>query len=508
MRRRAELWAGLVTAIAMLMVADPVAASGDPSDDVRDAHEKATHRRSTPRPVVTKLVTRSGPVSGGVRVTIKGKHLAHAKRVRFGKAKGTGLKVKSARRLSVVAPHHKPGWVKVVVTVGKKSSKRTKHTRFKYVWVQPALAGSGGPVPPTNLGHSLALRRDGTVFGWGENYNGQLSVSSSKVRYGDTRRALGGFRGARAIAAGEGTTYAVMWDRTVKAVGSNLDYALGTDDYRYDLAGSGRVNRVRGVTKATAVAAGSTHALALRKDGTVVQWGANYVRLDGTSADKLAKAVRVRGVKNVKAIAASDYASFALRKDGTVWAWGSNGGGELGTGDIASPSRSGHAIRVGHLSHIVAISAGGKHALALQSNGDVWSWGQVEPGTVSQINATATPTKVAGISHAVALSAGVEFSAVALADHRVISWGTQYHGQLGDGVDKGTEFYVGQRAAIGVDSAGALMLQGGASHQLVMRRDGRVLAWGFNNHSQLGLGKGLRGQDQPVARLVPKIDLT
>jgi alpha-tubulin suppressor-like RCC1 family protein len=476
---------------------------------VAGARGAAAHQaRSAPRPVLSKLATRTGPVSGGVRVTITGQHLKHVKRVTFGGARATGLKVASDHRLSVVTPRHAPGRVKVVVRAAGHASKKTKRALFRYVWVKPALAGYGDVVAPTNLGHSIALRRDGTVFGWGDNYTGDLAVSSSKVRYGDSRRALNGFRGARAVAAGDGTTYAVMWDRTVKAVGSNLDYALGTDDYRFNVSGSGRTNRVRGVQHATAVAAGSTHALALRKDGTVVQWGANYFRLDGTSSDRLAKAVRVQGISKVKAIASANYTSFALRKDGTVWAWGSNQNGELGTGDVSSPTRVGHAIRVGQLAHIVAISAGGTHALALQDDGTVWTWGvdsaAVNPGA---IDAVSSPKKVTGIPKAVAVSAGDLFSSVVTTDHRVFSWGTQHHGQLGDGVIANSGLYVGPRAATGVTSASALMGQGGAAHQLVMRSDGKVLAWGFNNHSQLGLGEALRGEDQAVAHEVPLINL-
>jgi len=66
-----------------------------------------------PKPVVSKVDPRTGPPTGGTQVTIKGKHLKTATKVLFGKAKGTKLKVKSDKKLTVVAPPHAAGVVDV-----------------------------------------------------------------------------------------------------------------------------------------------------------------------------------------------------------------------------------------------------------------------------------------------------------------------------------------------------------------------------------------------------------
>ena len=81
------------------------------------------------------------------------------------------------------------------------------------------------------------------------------------------------------------------------------------------------------------IAAGSSHALALRSDGTVWAWGTNQLGELGIS--NLTESVfpaRVAGLSNIVSIAAGSTNSLAVQTNGTVWAWGNNIGGQLGNG--------------------------------------------------------------------------------------------------------------------------------------------------------------------------------
>jgi hypothetical protein len=97
-----------------------------------------------------------------------------------------------------------------------------------------------------------------------------------------------------------------------------------------------------GLSGVVAVAAGASHSLAVRQDGTVVGWGT------------ASAATPPVGLSGVTAVAAGDVFSLGLRHDGTVVGWGGNDSGQ------ASPPAG--------LSGVTAIAAGGRFALALRSH--------------------------------------------------------------------------------------------------------------------------------------------
>ncbi len=92
-------------------------------------------------PVVSQVRANSGPVAGGTTVTITGKNFKAAgksvvKKVLFGTKAATKLHVKSATKLTVVAPHHAAGTVDVYV-VGMSGSKSAKVAADRYAFMAP-----------------------------------------------------------------------------------------------------------------------------------------------------------------------------------------------------------------------------------------------------------------------------------------------------------------------------------------------------------------------------------
>ena len=184
--------------------------------------------------------------------------------------------------------------------------------------------------------HTLVLKSDGTVWGWGRNINGQL---------GD-----------------------------------------GTDSNSRETP-----MPVQGLTNVKAISTGANHSLALKNDGTVWAWGLNTNgQLGDNSYFQRNLPVQVAGnLSNVKAITAGGAHSLALKNDGTVWAWGSNGNGQLGTGNNTT---SNIPVAVLNLSGVNHIGAGDDHSLALKTDGTFKSWGlnffrQLGDGTTSVRNA-------------------------------------------------------------------------------------------------------------------------
>jgi alpha-tubulin suppressor-like RCC1 family protein len=118
-------------------------------------------------------------------------------------------------------------------------------------------------------------------------------------------------------------------------------------------------------------AGGWSHIVALKGDGTVVQWDVNN------------PPTVVAGLSNVVAVAAGGEHSAALKSDGTVVAWGQNFFGQTDVPD--------------GLSNVVAISAAEYHTLALKSDGTLAAWGRyylgesvTPPPNLSNVVAIAT----------------------------------------------------------------------------------------------------------------------
>jgi hypothetical protein len=215
--------------------------------------------------------------------------------------------------------------------------------------------------------HSLALKADGTLQGWGDDSLGQTDFSPAN--------------GFVAISCGDLFSLGLKTNGFVVAAG---------DDYY------GQAEVPSSLTNAVAVECGFYHGLALRSDGTVAAWGGG----DPKSVVYYGQAIVPAGLSNVVAIAGGGWHSLVLRADGTVFAWGRGDDGQT-------------AIPVG-LIHVVAIGAGAAHNIALTAEGTVVAWGL---NTYGQTNVPP------GLSNVVAIAAGGWHNLALKRDGTVVAWG-------------------------------------------------------------------------------------
>ena len=174
--------------------------------------------------------------------------------------------------------------------------------------------------------YSLALRSDGTVWAWGYNEYGQLGDGTdtnrnSPVQVKDLTHVM-------AIACGESYSLALKSDGTVWVWGYNSYSSTGFYTKKFPV-------QINDLSNIIAISAGYGHRLALRSDGSVWAWGENrYGQLgNGTFTGTYENnQIKVSDIGSVTAIACGQSYSLALKSDGTVWAWGANYYGELGDG--------------------------------------------------------------------------------------------------------------------------------------------------------------------------------
>lgn len=239
--------------------------------------------------------------------------------------------------------------------------------------------GSGGTAD-----HTLALKADGTVWGWGWNEYGQLGVATTTATCGTTACSpvpvqIPGLANITAITTGYDHSLAVAADGGVWAWGGNGSGQLGPGVPQEDDPHPTPV-RVTGLGVATAVAGDYFSSSALLSDGSVWSWGYNDSgqRGDGSVAPSPcycnATPGKVTGLADTRGLVAGDNSRLTVQGDGTIWAWGYNRYGQLGLGTSGNETNP-TAVRISTLTGVVAVAAGERHRLAVKSDGTVWTWG-------------------------------------------------------------------------------------------------------------------------------------
>jgi alpha-tubulin suppressor-like RCC1 family protein len=283
----------------------------------------------------------------------------------------------------------------------------------------------------TGSSHSVALKEDGTVWTWGLNDWGQLGDGTQTIRY--VRIPVSSLSGVGAVATGGKHTFALI-SGTLWAWGRNDHGQLGisTTNFQYTPA------EVSVVTDVGAIEGGDTHSVALNSDGSVVYtWGYNdhgQLGINSTAEQLDPVIVSIPGGASVGAIAAGASHTVAMKSDGSVvWAWGDNTYGQLG--DMTNNERL-IPTEVSILTSVAAITAGSRHTVALKEDGTVWTWGDNAFGQLGYSFPTGqnTPTQVPGITDITAIAAGAFYTIAVNNDGTVVwVWGLNSYGQLGNG---------------------------------------------------------------------------
>ncbi len=182
--------------------------------------------------------------------------------------------------------------------------------------------------------HSLALKPDGTLWAWGENYYGQLgdgTTNSSPIPIEVQNDVM-------AVAAGWEHSLALKFDGSLLAWGRNDYGQLGNGTTTTSTSAV-----LVPLTGVVAIAAGGRRSLALGTDGSLWQWG------NGGLSPVLV-------LTDVKAIATGGEHSLAVKTDGSLWAWGNNGFGQLGDGTTTNQPRP---VKI-PLENVEAVAAGSR----------------------------------------------------------------------------------------------------------------------------------------------------
>jgi alpha-tubulin suppressor-like RCC1 family protein len=305
---------------------------------------------------------------------------------------------------------------------------------------QPMLEGDGNSFTSVVIGdaNTCALADDGTPYCWGDGSAFEPRAVT------DVGRVDGVVAGAVRTCAIRPGGSAVCWNRfepeptpvpglcgaSSLVLSAEANCALVADGVRcwgglnqtvFGVDSSERPVAVRGVTAATAIAAGrSGYTCALIDDGSVTCWGGGP-RLDDRPSLLPEPVPEIAGAI---AIAGSETDVCAV----------------LGGGDIVCWSYAAAPVTVASFDGVVSFANAKSHRCAALGDGTVRCWGQNQMGQLGNgtNEASDVPVVVEGISNAVSVAVGsldssIGHSCALLDDGTLRCWGSNTSGRLGNG---------------------------------------------------------------------------
>ena len=328
----------------------------------------------------------------------------------------------------------------------------------------------------------VCVAEDGSIWGWGENGNGQLGNGTRKnvMQPVRTCESLDGTH-VTFVRGGKTFTLFLMDDGTVWGCGHNADGQLGQGEKTADIT---EPEKVPGLENITQLAVGFQHALALDGDGHVWAWGLNKNGQIGTGDTKAKYAPVQLELENITQIAAGHKYSLAMDAEGGIWGWGDNEYGQLGDASryksVLTPTLLSMSGR------FVTLAGSNATTIGMDADGALWAWGRNDywqMGSKSK-DKTQEPVMVTGLPEDLVITKIDSFnihSAILTADGAVWQWGACGHGQYGLGTRPWHALPSEPSPASGV-----LDVATNTYTSYILTEDGEVLASGGNWYGQAG----------------------
>jgi len=322
-----------------------------------------------------------------------------------------------------------------------------------------------------------------SMFMWGQNGFGELAQNnrtalSSPVQVPGTWTQLAQVSGNDTVSYAGG----VKSDGTLWSWGYNKQGSLGVNNTTYY---SSPV-QIPGTTWANLYFGGPNAALATRTDGTLWSWGYQEFGVLGQNqggATKYSSPVQIPGTTWGGDIGMDAGSAMAIKTDGTLWSWGYNEVGNLGT--INRTNYSSPVQIPGTTWSKISGGFSGSSA-AIRTDGTLWTWGTAGDGALG-LNAPnnehkSSPTQVPGTTWS-EISTGYRVHGAIKTDGTLWVWGANTNGKLG--LNASVNAHKSSPTQIpGTTWSDVIMTE--KAGMFALKTDNTLWAWGYGNYGTLG----------------------
>ncbi|OCT92505.1 hypothetical protein XELAEV_18015562mg [Xenopus laevis] len=229
--------------------------------------------------------------------------------------------------------------------------------------------------------------------------------------------------------------------------------------------------------------------------GTIYGWGHNHRgQLGGIEGAKVKVPTPCEALATLRPVQliGGEQTLFAVTADGKLYATGYGAGGRLGIGGTESVSTPTLLESIQHVFiKKVTVNSGGKHCLALSSEGEVYSWGEAEDGKLGHGNRSPCdrPRVIESLrgTEVVDIAAGGAHSACITAAGELYTWGKGRYGRLGHG-DSEDQLKPKLVEALQGYRVMDIACGSGDAQTLCLTDDDTVWSWGDGDYGKLGRG--------------------
>lgn len=352
--------------------------------------------------------------------------------------------------------------------------------------LQPKLASSFSDAQTIEAGQycTFVISSDGSVRACGKGSYGRLGLGDSNNQSTLKKLTFEPHRAIKKVSSSKGSD-----GHTLAFTSEGEVFSWGDGDYGKLGHGNSSTQKYPKLTQGplqgkvvVCVSAGYRHSAAVSEDGELYTWGeGDFGRLGHGDSNSRNIPTLVKDISNVGEVSCGSSHTIALSKDGrTVWSFGGGDNGKLGHGDTNRVYKP-KVLEALQGMFIRKVCAGSQSSLALTSTGQVYAWGcgaclgcgsseatALRPKLIEELATTRVVDISIGDSHCLALSH----------DNEVYAWGNNSMGQCGQGNSTGP--ITKPKKVIGLDGVAIQQISAGTSHSLAwtaLPRDRQVVAW-------------------------------
>ena len=283
--------------------------------------------------------------------------------------------------------------------------------------------------------HTAAIKDDGTLWAWGSNADGEVGQGNILNLTINVPTQIGTATNWQHVTSGRSFSLAIKSDGTLWGWGRNFGGQLGdgTSVSKYS------PTQIGTATNWESVSAGSTHTTAIQSNGSLWSWGSNSVGQLGNPLllTGVNTPTQIGAATNWQSVSAGNSFTQAIKNNGSLWSCGFNSAGQLGIGTVPVDTLT----QVGTGTDWQSVSAGSQYTLALKSDGSLWSWGFNHQGQlgIGNIVNQFVPTQIGTDTDWQSVAAAGGYHTIAIKKNgNPWAWGRNVEGQLGVGTNLGT----------------------------------------------------------------------